>query len=77
MILEDILQALDGASFALVFGSFGTGHVRPESDLDLAVRFPKPLAQVTILELTDRISEIAGRRVALVDLAAADPFNTT
>lgn len=74
MTIEDILPALEGASFALVFGSFGTEHVRPESDLDLAVRFPKPLAQVKILELTHRISEIAGRRVDLVDLASADPI---
>lgn len=74
MTIEDILPALEGASFALVFGSFGTGHDRPESDLDLAVRYPKPLAQVKLLELTQRISEIAGRSVDLVDLGSADPI---
>ena len=74
MTIEDILPALKGESFALVFGSSGTGRFRPESDIDLAVRFPKPLAQVEILELTRRISEIAGRRVDLVDLGSADPI---
>ncbi len=74
MTIEGILPALEGASFALVFGSFGTERFRPESDLDLAVRFPKPLTQVEILELTQRISEIAGRTVDLVDLGSADPI---
>lgn len=74
MVIEDILPALEGASFALVFGSFGTERSRPESDLDLAVRYPKPLAQAQVLKLTRRISEIAGRSVDLVDLGSADPI---
>jgi predicted nucleotidyltransferase len=33
---EELLPALEGASFALVFGSFGTERFGPESDIDLA-----------------------------------------
>jgi len=72
--IEDILPALEGASFALVFGSFGTERSRPESDLDLAVRYQKPLTQAQVLDLTHRVSEIAGRNVDLVDLGSADPI---
>ncbi|HPA52963.1 MAG TPA: nucleotidyltransferase domain-containing protein [Thermoanaerobaculia bacterium] len=74
MAIEDILPALEGASFALVFGSFGTERSRPESDLDLAVRYQKPLTQAQVLDLTHRVSEIAGRNVDLVDLGSADPI---
>lgn len=71
---EDLLPALEGASFALVFGSFGTDRFGPESDIDLAVRFPKPLPIAERFDLAQRLSEIAGRNVDLVDLATADPI---
>ena len=74
MELEKLLPALEGASFALVFGSFGTGRFGPESDVDLAVRFPRPLPRAEFFDLLHRLSEIAGRKVDLVDLGTADPI---
>jgi predicted nucleotidyltransferase len=74
MELEKLLPALEEASFALVFGSFGTGRFGPESDVDLAVRFPRPLPQAEFFDLLHRLSEIAGRKVDLVDLGSADPI---
>ena len=72
--LEALLPALEGASFALVFGSFGTERFGPESDIDLAVRFPRPLPRAEFFDLLHRLSEIAGRKVDLVDLGSADPI---
>jgi len=72
--LDELLPALEGASFALVFGSFGTERFGPESDVDLAVRFPKPLPAAEVLALVGRLSEITGRRVDLVDLGSTDPI---
>ena len=74
MELEELLPALEGASFALVFGSFGTGRFGPESNVDLAVRFPTPLPRTEFFDLLHRLSEIAGRKVDLVDLGSADPI---
>ncbi len=74
LLLEKLLPALEGASFALVFGSFGTGRFGPESDVDLAVRFPRPLPRTELFDLLHRLSEIAGRKVDLVDLGTADPI---
>ena len=36
-----VSAALEGAQFALVFGSFGTPSFGPESDLDVAVSFSR------------------------------------
>ena len=72
--LDELLPALEGASFALVFGSFGTERFGPDSDIDLAVRFPRPLPPGAILSLIHRLSEISNRRVDLVDLGSADPI---
>ncbi len=72
--LEDLLPALEGASFALVFGSFGSERFTAESDIDLAVRFPQPLPPQELFRLAEHLSEIAGRKVDLVDLGSADPI---
>lgn len=74
LLAERLLPALEGASFALVFGSCGTDRFRPESDIDLAVRFPRPLPQAEFFDLLYRLSELARRKVDLIDLGAADPI---
>lgn len=74
MRTEDLLPALEGASFALVFGSFGTDRFGPESDVDLAVRYPGPLTPKEFVDLLHRLTSLAGRTVDLVDLASADPI---
>ena len=72
--LEELLPALEGASFVLIFGSFGTERFGPESDVDLAVRFQRPLPPAELFGLLRRLTEIAGRKVDLVDLGSADPI---
>ena len=72
--LARLLPELEGALFAFVFGSFGSERFGPESDLDLAVRFPGPLSFDDRLDLATRLSGVARRTVDLVDLASADPI---
>lgn len=72
--LAPLVPELEDALFAFVFGSFGSARFGPESDLDLAVRFPRPLSFDDRLDLAARLSAVAGRTVDLVDLASADPI---
>jgi predicted nucleotidyltransferase len=72
--LGAITEALKGAQFAIVFGSFGTAAFGPGSDLDVAVRFPKALSGEELISLAGRLEEAARRRVDIVDLHAADPI---
>jgi len=46
--LARVSTALEGVQFALVFGSFGTLNFGPESDLDVAVSFPRALPPWTL-----------------------------
>lgn len=72
--LPRVAAALEGAQFAIVFGSYGTAAFGPESDLDVAVQFPKPLTGEERIALAGRLEEAAGRRVDIVDLREADPI---
>jgi uncharacterized protein len=69
-----VSAALEGAQFALVFGSFGTPSFGPESDLDVAVSFPRALSGMDLVSLAGRLETAAGRRVDVVDLRRADPI---
>jgi uncharacterized protein len=52
-----------------VFGSFATGRVRPDSDLDLAFLPKKTLDMRTLWELNPEVAMAAGREVDLIDLS--------
>lgn len=53
------------------YGSAGTEHERPDSDVDIAVLPARPLAVDTILKLSGDVGDIVERRVDLVDLLKA------
>jgi predicted nucleotidyltransferase len=72
--LPRVAEVLEGAQFAIVFGSYGTAGFGPESDLDVAVQFSKPLSFEERISLAGRLEEAAGRRVDIVDLREADPI---
>lgn len=73
-ILSRVAVALEGAQFAIVFGSFSTAAFGPGSDLDVAVQFPKALSGEELLALAGRLEDAAGRRVDIVDLRRTDPI---
>jgi predicted nucleotidyltransferase len=60
-----------GAAYAAVFGSLARGEARPDSDIDVAVSFGKPMSSDLRLAVTGIVADAAGRSVDLVDLEAA------
>jgi len=60
-----------GAAYATVFGSLARGEARPESDIDVAVSFGKPMSSDLRLAVTGIVADAAGRSVDLVDLESA------
>ena len=60
-----------GAAYATVFGSLARGEARPDSDIDIAVGFGRPMSSDLRLAVTGIVADAAGRSVDLVDLEAA------
>lgn len=67
-ILEDALPEL---ITVYQFGSADTAAMRPDSDLDLAFLSMHPENPVEVWELAQRIAQVVGRDVDLVDLRRA------
>lgn len=65
-------REIPGLAAVYLFGSFASGEVRPDSDLDLAVFAGPPLPRPLLLSLQQRIANMFNRDVDLVDLAAAN-----
>ena len=57
-----------GAVYATVFGSVAQGAALPDSDIDVAASFGKPMTSDLRMALTGLIAEVAGRSVDLIDL---------
>ena len=58
-----------GARDIRVFGSVARGTATRHSDLDLLVRFHRPIGLLRRIELTERVQALVGREV---DLATED-----
>ena len=69
--LRGVLKAFPDLEVAVLFGSLARGDAGAQSDVDLAVRFRKPLAPERKMTLIDALAEVAGRPVDLVDLHRA------
>jgi uncharacterized protein len=54
-----------GIAMLWVFGSFARGEDRPESDVDLLVRFKVPVGLLELIRLEDRFEAVLGRKVDL------------
>jgi predicted nucleotidyltransferase len=73
--LEELLAGrlrAAGAIYAAVFGSVASGAARPDSDIDVAVSFGKPMSPDLRMAITGIVADAAGRSVDLVDLETAD-----
>ncbi len=72
--LEDRLASClraAGAAYATLFGSLSRGEARPESDIDVAVSFGKPMSSDLRMAVTGLVADAAGRSVDLIDLESA------
>ena len=61
-----------GAVYATVFGSVSRGVARPDSDIDVAVGFGRPMTSDLRMAVTGLVAEVAGRSVDLIDLEKAE-----
>ena len=61
-----------GVTEAWLFGSISRGEERADSDIDLLVMFDREVFLFDRMDLADRLSELAGRRVDL--LTKIHPF---
>ncbi|MEX2599953.1 MAG: nucleotidyltransferase domain-containing protein [Dehalococcoidia bacterium] len=72
--VDDIRAALPGVIAVYQFGSAGTPHERPGSDIDLAVLTGSPhpaLPPVLLWDTAQRLAAHLGKDVDLVDLRSA------
>ncbi len=71
--VRDVLDQHGGIRLALLFGSMAAGEGGPNSDVDLAVAGERSLTGAERLQLSERLGELLGRPIDLVDLRAAGP----
>ena len=56
-----------------VFGSVARGHNNEISDIDILVKFVKPVGMFKFIELEDYLSKLLGKKVDLVTQRALKP----
>ena len=75
--LRSSLSGDDGVAAAYLFGSAARGALRPDSDIDVAIRWAdesaRQAARCDMLALLGRLGRAVGRDVHLVDLSTAGP----
>lgn len=67
-LIESILATIPDCKAVYRFGSWGTGHELPKSDIDLGILVFPPLKPLKRWELEQQLALIAERDVDLVDL---------
>lgn len=68
------LRSLYGVQALWMFGSAVRGEARPDSDLDLLVELDdRPLSLLKFVELENRLSDLLGVRVDLVEKKMLKP----
>ncbi len=70
-IVQTILKTVPDVIAIYLFGSYGTSHATPNSDLDLAVYAEHPQDPVALWNLAQEIARFINRDVDLVDLQFA------
>ena len=75
--IKDKIQPIaenNDVAYLAVFGSVARGDDKPESDLDLLVRFSQPKSLLDFSALNDKLNKILGRQVDLVTERALHPI---
>lgn len=65
----NVLRAEKGLKLAIVYGSAAVGNMRPDSDVDLALIYDRPLDAESKMTLAARLEQKLLRNVDLVDLS--------
>ena len=64
----------NGIVFVALFGSFARGEEKPDSDIDLMVRFSDTKSLFQIIEIKNKLTEIFGREIDLVTENSLSPY---
>jgi uncharacterized protein len=64
----------NGIVFVALFGSFARGDEKPDSDIDLMVRFSDTKSLFQIIEIKNKLTEIFGREIDLVTENSLSPY---
>jgi predicted nucleotidyltransferase len=62
-----------GVSIMAIFGSYGRGQQREDSDVDILVDFQKPIG-IEFIDLADELEMLLHRKVDLVSLKGIKPI---
>lgn len=65
---EILLGKLNNVEAIVLFGSYSRGKEKFDSDIDVAIKLSKPLEKENIISLKNKIEEILGIDVHLIDL---------
>jgi predicted nucleotidyltransferase len=65
---KNILRDMPDLRLVILYGSAATGKMRPDSDVDIAILFDRPLSTEKKMELISRLERELKRDVDLVDL---------
>lgn len=68
------MQSVATLELAIVFGSMASGNARPDSDIDVAVRYKHALDVAQKIALIDALALVTGRAVDVIDLRVAGPI---
>lgn len=69
--LKQLLSRYPGLELAFVFGSVASGQATVKSDLDLAVKFDKPITTELKQQMIADLALLSGRPIDLIDLHKA------
>jgi len=69
--LETFFAQQNGVELVILFGSVAFSRARPDSDLDIAVRYQQALTQEQRIKLIEQLALLFGRPVDLIDLHTA------
>ncbi len=72
-LIVPILKSND-VEFAGIFGSYARGENKPNSDLDILVRFSKPKSIFDLVGLEIEISERLGRKADIITEKYLHPY---
>ncbi len=75
-IKEKALPVLErnDVKFAGIFGSYARGDARPDSDIDVLIKFDTAKSLLDLIRLEDILSDTLGRKVDLVTEKALSPY---
>ena len=72
-ILRDFSKQ-NGIEYMAVFGSFARGQATENSDIDILVRFEKPIGLLALIDLETKLSNLMNRKIDLVTVNELSPY---